>query len=230
MVAYVASTLLNPRAKAEVERILQGKTMVSVATWADQVRPDRPETAPYHHVDIPLRAQDYMPERDGAERLSLIAAIEKFKKVLSNPATSNFDREEALKFLIHLMGDLTQPLHCCDNDDSCGNRTFVNFHGKRMKLHHFWDYEIVANSGLNEREFGLKIRQMILKADVSSLQKGEVVDWALESHREAASYSYVLPSDLNLDDTHIQKYLPLVEIKLMKASVRLAKILNDTWP
>jgi hypothetical protein len=92
---------------------------IEVAGWADQVRGERQETAPWHYVDIPLEANAFDAARDG---------VVAFETVLSASPSPYRQREEVLKFLVHFVGDMHQPLHCAErNNDKGGNMRLVFF-------------------------------------------------------------------------------------------------------
>jgi hypothetical protein len=85
--------------------------MACVATWADAVRHERPATAGWHFVDIPRNASQYSADRDCPQGDCVIQEIERTFAVLSNTNSNATDRQEALKFIIHFIGDMHQPLH-----------------------------------------------------------------------------------------------------------------------
>lgn len=134
IIAQIAQDNLSPAARSQVSRILKGASMSSVATWADIVRnTGRPETAGWHFVDIPLKADSYDAERDCPKDDCIVAKIDDFRAALAN-SSSTTQRAEALKFLIHFVGDIFDPMHCVDNHDRGGNSVRVTFFGKITTL------------------------------------------------------------------------------------------------
>jgi hypothetical protein len=130
LVAWIAEERLSENAKAGVADLLDGAHLsdAEVASWADEIRRQRKNTAPWHYVNIPVDSDGYDAKRDGHDGANVIDAVERFEKVLADTKAPREDRVEALKFLVHFMGDLHQPLHCADrNGDKGGNKRLVFF-------------------------------------------------------------------------------------------------------
>jgi hypothetical protein len=155
IVAHIASKLLTDKAGGVVEQLLQDETMESVATWADGLRGTyknpgpRPETSLWHFVDIP-RAEDYDAARDCTFLLNgpcVVVALYGVELVLADPDKKGYyqnSRYEALKYAIHLAGDMHQPLHCIDDNDHGGNSKKVRWTDDQIwKFHAVWDDAIL---------------------------------------------------------------------------------------
>ncbi len=233
LVARLAWMQLTPAAKARVTEILgPGQTIVSVASWADEVRPARRETANWHFVDIPITAQHLDMARDCPNGDCIVARIEDLRRTIQSPATPPEQRREALMFLIHFIGDLHQPLHCADNNDRGGNTVRVVFFEREMNLHALWD------SGLIDRM--PPADQLFAELSVDTARsagrwrQGTVVQWADDSHEVAQRIVYgLLPkvpdgAPVPLGESYEQQADPVVKEQLAKAGVRLAAVLNAT--
>src|SRR5262249_48901498 len=150
------------------------------AFWADEIRDRRPETARWHYVDIPLAAHDYQPARD-CQRTPrgdcIIAALERERAVLADHGATDQRRSEALRFVVHLIGDLHQPLHCADDGDHGGNAVDVTFLGRPERLHAVWDGGILTASGLGERTWVERVATRVSGANRRRLAAGTFVDW-----------------------------------------------------
>ena len=121
----IAESRVTNQTKAAVRDLLSGQPATEAALWADRIRGQRRNTVPYHFVNIPLWANAYDPRRDCPENRCIIPVIDSFERVLADTAASRNERAEALRFLLHLIGDLHQPLHVADNGDRGGNDTQV---------------------------------------------------------------------------------------------------------
>lgn len=232
IIAAAAAQLLTPEAQATVTDLLRGKTMTSVAAWADHIRPSHPETMTFHYINLPLEADSYDPARDDAAGPSIIPTLDRFLAALSDQSLSPAARAEALKYVIHFIGDLHQPLHCATNRDAGGNNTQVRLNGKAMNLHHLWDMEFLTFSGLNDKQYAevlLDKTQKLTTAEREAIEKGTIPDWAMESHRLARA-AYQLPANRHLDDSYLKEHQPIVEQQLVRAIVRLAFVLNRAFP
>src|SRR5258706_8469292 len=142
VVAKIAAAHLTPSAKTGVKQLLGRHTLDSVANFADQVRSQRPETAAWHFVDIPKDATDYNSDRDCKETPKgdcVIAELARAQADLKNKSVTKAKPAEALKFVVHFVGDLHQPLHSSDNGDRGGNDVKVDFLGRASNLHRVWD-------------------------------------------------------------------------------------------
>ena len=142
VVATIATTLLTGEARAQVADLLDpGTTLADISTWADEVRPSRPNTAPWHYGNIPGEASGYSAQRD-CSRGCVVSAIERSLRLLQDPSNDRAIRQEALKWLVHFVADLHQPLHAIA-DERGGNDLIVQFNGHQTNLHRFWDGDMI---------------------------------------------------------------------------------------
>lgn len=233
IVAEIAEQHLTADTARQVRDLLaieNATTLADVASWADQVRPQRPETAPWHFVDIPISASAYDPSRDCAGGNCVVAKIQQFVATLRDTSRPPMERLDALKFLVHFVGDVHQPLHASDNNDRGGNEVRLVFEGRRTNLHAVWDSGILAPvvNG-DERSYALRLDREITPGAFSAWQNGSPADWANESHAVAVQVIYgKLPHDPGvLPDSYKTDALPVVDGQLERAGVRLAWVLNS---
>lgn len=234
LIAAIAERRLDPGARKEIGALLGDERLVSVAGWADRIREARPETGHWHFVNIPFGGARYDAKRDCAlpkKGDCVIGAVERFRRVLSDRNRPADERAEALRFLVHFIGDLHQPLHTSGRNDQGGNDLPVIFFGETRhlfgswNLHAVWDSGLIERTGLDERGYLATLERWIAARALSDLQKGGVADWAMEAHRAVAG-AYQIPKDRALSDRYYEKNLPVVNELLAKAGVRLAKVLN----
>lgn len=226
VIAQVALRHIAPDTQHELTKLLGPRSIVEIATAADEWRAARPETAPWHYVNIPFTVSTYNVDRDCPHEDCVIAAITKYQAILSNRRRGQAARQEALIFLIHLIADLHQPLHCIDNNDRGGNDVAVNLFGIPTNLHATWDSELLHRTRLRERAYTHRLMNWLATQNRDNLQRGTPIDWALEAHDLARQYAYRLPPDHHLRSGYYSANLPIVESQLAKAAVRLAYILN----
>lgn len=149
--AQIAWEMLDARTKAKVSQLLKNQPMAEVSTWADKVRAENPEwkfTVWYHFEKAPdsvtylnnLRSQDAETHKKGG----LVEALYVAEDSLRAAKTTPLDKENALKFLIHFIADLHQPLHTGRVEDNGGNKIQVSWLGLDVTLHHVWDSLIIA--------------------------------------------------------------------------------------
>jgi hypothetical protein len=228
VIAAVAQERLTPATKAAVYDLLH-TSMISVATWGDDIRNQRPETARWHYVDIPLSAQHYDPTRDcqdvPGQGDCIIAAIDRFVAVLRDPSRPTDERVEALKYVIHFVGDVHCPAHAEDDHDRGGNGVRLTFFGQATNLHSVWDSRLIRQAGFNTTSLTEAVEK--LKIDVKP--GGTLVEWAEESHDVARDVAYKIPQDHVLDQDYLDAAMPALELQLLRGGVRLAGLLNDIF-
>jgi hypothetical protein len=159
-----------------------------------------------------------------------VAKIEDFLAELRNRSLPESERLEALKFVVHFVGDVHQPLHASDNGDRGGNEIRVTFERHRTNLHAVWDSGILAPAVQgDERAYALRLLRDITPEKITAWRAGSTVDWANESHAVAVTAIYGrLPRDAGtLPAAYENEALPLVNEQLERAGVRLAFALNS---
>ena len=227
VVAQLAESRLTPHTREAVRDILDGQSLADASVWADNIRQYRHDADKLHYVNIPLADTRYVPERHCPGGHCIIAAIEQERHLLADPAASAEARAEALRFLIHFMGDLHQPLHVADDGDRGGNQRAVTFLGHATDLHKVWDGELIDSSVVNQAEYLESLRRQMGSLDLRALEAGTVVDWAMEGHRIAVEHAYRLPRDGRLGRAYVRANRPIVDLALIAGGVRLAKVLNE---
>lgn len=227
IVARIAEERLTPHTREAVREILEGQSLPDASVWADNIRQYRHDADKLHYVNIPLRATAYVPGRDCPGGRCIVAAIERERGMLASPTTAPADRAEALRFLIHFMGDLHQPLHVADDGDRGGNQRRVYLLGHSTNLHRVWDGELVERFGLTDSAYLAELHGEMDTLDLASLERGTVEDWAMEGHRVAVARAYRIPRNGRLGQAYVDASRPAVDRALIAAGVRLARVLNQ---
>lgn len=241
IVAGIAEKYLNaksPQALANAKQLLGGKSLVNVALFADDVRNKRTYTKNWHFVDIPLGEDKYDPARDCKATPKkgdcALQAYMRFWFILNNKSEESCARAEALKFIVHLVGDIHQPLHNVNDDDAGGNGKPVRFFelkgydGEPPNLHQVWDTGIILHSGKSVAQFITDLSG----SDDPNISLNPIV-WVQDAHKLAQdAYSRLPEPDaddvyvLDNDSSYYNASLPVVGIQLRKAGLRLGKTLE----
>lgn len=231
IVVAIAERHLTETARERVRQILGPDTsLAAVSTWADEIRPSRPKTAPWHYVDIPLNASAIDLARDCPNGDCVIAAINHFNELLRDKTSMPEVKNEALKFIVHFVADLHQPLHCADDHDRGGNNVHVTFFGENANLHSVWDTLLIERIDSDPRHYANRLDADLTDSTIRAFEQGTVEDWALESHAVAQMVVYgALPTretfDLGADYFDVASVA--ADLQLQKAGIRLALILNE---
>ena len=234
VIAEIAQRRLAPDVLLRIKYLLGGEvSLASLAGWADQVALLRPGTFNWHFANIPYDATRYDLERDCQQTPKgdcVVNAIARFRAMLADRTAPTPKRVEALMFLVHLVGDIHQPMHCVDRNDAGGNHLAVTFFDKPMSLHAVWDYGIIDKHTFNWGEYVRRLEQSWFPGkEIRALQRGEPADWAWDAHLVAVEVAYVLPEDLKLADGYYRRSLPAVDRQLALAGLRLARVLNEAF-
>ena len=232
IVGNLAERQLRPAAQAEVARLLSGEpvpTLAGVANWADDLRASKPgpvRTARLHYINF-KGGCSYVPPRDCPDGQCVVAAINRNFLLLADRKRPDSERRDALKFLVHFVGDVHQPLHASPLADRGGNDYQLNYRGRSSNLHAAWDRLILQQSGLSADATADRLRrQRPLPADPTRRSDRPAVDWAVESCRLVLDRKIYPPTHV-IDDAYLSANRALVEQRLRQAGGRLANMIND---
>ena len=190
IIATIAENHLDETTKVMIQSLIGNNHLYSISTWADEIRNERRETAPWHYVNIPL-GDKYDAGRDcPAPRSCVVEKIGEFLKVLTDKKASREQRADALKFLVHLVGDVHQPLHAVKEANG-GNGIHVWFlqNGRcgryECNLHGVWDTSMILHAGLRRDEYAQHEEELIRAEKLDTQDSGTPEQWANESARLA---------------------------------------------
>lgn len=260
VVGLIAEHFLDPAVRAKVFALLAADTsaltahdIASESTWADRFRDsDRNttkvhylQTRQWHFVDIELHGPDIdaacnqhpsvppgTPASSGPAADCVVDKIEQFAAELAAPATPADERLLALKFLLHFVGDVHQPLHAGDDHDSGGNaKTVKTRSGPKNNLHHYWDTEFIRKLGTGPTDVAGKLIGKITAQKQTAWAQGTTTQWAMESFAVATDRAYgALPKPQRglylLGPSYEAHAVDAVGTQIGKAGVRLATVLN----
>jgi hypothetical protein len=236
VIAAIAEDMLTPKAKAEVKSLLAPAggeaSLASIATWADEIRMLRPETRPWHYVTIQIGAAGY--DSAHADSVDVIKALKRQSSILARPQADRYAREEALKWMVHLVGDLHQPLHAGEDHDKGGNLAKVRLNRRSYNLHEVWDYVLLERLHLPLDSLRILLEREIA-ADPEFLRRnaqGTPEAWADSTHAKSAA-CYQLHGKpmrkgikVQLDKAYVDAATATTLLQLKIAAVRLAYALN----
>jgi hypothetical protein len=250
IVAEVAQPRLSPQAAQMVAKLLKGRSLASIASWADDVRDTRPETAPWHFVNIPLDTPTYDHSRDCAKDDCVIAKLGQLRTALR--CAGGEDQIEALKFAVHFVGDIHQPLHTVA-EAAGGNTINVDVFMRGLatcptckadhtatNFHTAWDVTLIQKTVwawgayVDRLERGWLATSPDAKAEDPATNHTEIdnatfIQWANDTHKAAPTVWYLRPADDVLDDRYLRDALPILDRQLGIGGLRLARLLNQAY-
>lgn len=223
----IAKQYLTDKAASEVERVLGNESLAEVSTWMDEVRSDGgyDYMAPWHYVTIPegetYETVEKNPDGD------IIWAIDKVVSELKAGGLTPKQEAENLKVLVHLVGDLHQPLHVGNGTDRGGNDVSLQWFQESSNLHRVWDSEMIDDKQLSFTELTRFINHPT-EAQIQDWQSSSVLDWAYES-KAILPQVYDMPENKELTYEYSYKNWDTVEIRLLKAGIRMAGLINEIY-
>ena len=240
LVGELAERQLSPAALAEVQALLEGEpdpSLAGVSTWADEIRAEKTALGElsrrWHYVNIPGKDCDYAPARDCPDGECVIGAINAQFAVLADASKPREERAQALKFLVHFVGDAHQPMHAGHPHDRGGNNHQLNYRGKGApdgegtNLHGVWDYWILQSAGLDNDAYAARLEALPpLPPDPAAGLGNAAQAWTLESCRLIQSAS-IYPPRRRIGDAYLDRHRPLAEQRVRLAADRLAGLLED---
>lgn len=225
-VGRVAEGYLTPKAKHAVRDLLRPDSLAEVGTWADEIRSDPAWNYAYtwHFVNI----DDGKTYDTSKKELAgdILSKLDQFESVLRNSKASRNDKVIALKFLVHLVADVHQPLHVGRRNDRGGNNVTVTWHGSPANLHRVWDSLMIDGERLSFTELA-EFLDPPSPQEISTWQKSSYRDWAKESYDLRAQVYKIGNGQLGY--VYSYKNFPLVEERLRRSAVRLAGKLNSIF-
>jgi hypothetical protein len=237
VVAELAQRHLSPAAEAEVERLLapeHTQRLADVANWPDQVQNDPAraalwkQTRSQHYVNFRGGSNcDYVPPRDCRDGRCVVSGLQYYVGVLGDRSQPDAVRREALKFVVHFVGDIHQPLHAGYRDDKGGNDYQVQYEGTGTNLHKVWDSKMLYTRDLDWQAYAQALDSPVpvaLPAPVAPLDN-RYAQWAEESCRITAEAGFYPPGH-KIDQAYVKAELPVAELRLRQAGRRLADVLN----
>jgi hypothetical protein len=223
IVAAIAKQCLSKQTTDSVQNYLGAMSFEDASVWMDEVRSDRTYDylKPWHYVNVE-KDKTYVKTKDPEVVNEIEIAIATLKeKGVRDKDRINF----ALKVIFHLIGDIHQPLHCGYADDKGGNTMQVQYMGKGSNLHKVWDSEIIEDVNITLSDC-LKLANTLSANEKKKMQNNNVEVWMNEA-RELLPEVYNFETKIKQD--YIDKNKPVIEKQLVRAGIRLAMVLNETF-
>lgn len=252
-VASIAWLNVSPRTRAEIERLLRqarlletptcpARTIEQAAVWPDCIKTlgDRFSYAtPWHYQDINI-CRPFDPAGTCRDGNCITAQIERNLRLLAHREVPARERLFALAFVVHLLGDLHQPLHVGEHDDQGGNRVVAAYGAiRRTNLHAIWDGYLADRAISTAPPDARGILAEVTPEERRAIRTGAVVDWARESWQVArdAAYASVMAdpcapppaAGVTVDEATTERLIPIVRRQIARGGLRLARLLDEAF-
>ncbi|MBT1705906.1 S1/P1 nuclease [Chryseosolibacter indicus] len=223
---WVAEQYLNKKARKKLHKLLKGQSLAIVSTWMDEVRSDSTfdYMTDWHWVTIPF-GKTY-EESQKNNNGDVIATLDRVINELKNEKLSEAEQEERIKILIHLIGDIHQPLHVGGKDDKGGNDVKVMWFRTDSNLHRVWDSDMIDETRLSYTELGQSVITTS-KEELKAWQKSSIRDWARESQSYEKQVYDIGTGKLGFRYSYL--YFKIVRQRILQAGVRIAGVLNEIY-
>lgn len=228
VVGAIAERHLTGPTLREIAAILDGESLAEASTWPDDIKSDPAwdDARIWHYISIDdgetLANTGRDPDGD------VLEAMQRFEAVLRDPQAPKQAKAEALRFYVHFVGDVHQPLHVGRRDDAGGNTIKVLWFGDERRLHSVWDEGLIESENLSFTEFARFIADPT-PAEVAALQAAPYEEWIRESFCiRPEVYDFGAPTPTapaglpSLGYAYAYRHKSLVERRLLAAGVRLA--------
>lgn len=228
VVAQLAYQHLSPEARAVVDKILGDEFLAEAATMPDEMRssPDafwRQEANPYHYINVPPGQTYEESEKNPAG--DALTALEKYSAILKDKNATSDEKRTALWFVVHIVGDLHQPLHVGHPGDLGGNRIDVVWMEELTNLHRVWDEHLIDHRNLSFTEWTMFLDKKIRPEMILEWQQARPIDWV---HEGLAMRDDIYANSHGiLSWDYVYRYMPMMKNQLSKAGIRLAGYLNE---
>jgi len=234
LVADLAWDDLTPNTRAAIAELLAGETeptLAGVANWADELRDNDPDlgkrTSKWHYVNIAEDGCRYAQAKhcpNGSD--CVVEAIRAQTAILADRTQPKAIRLQALKFVVHFIGDVHQPLHAGYGHDKGGNDRQINFNGKGSNLHSLWDSGMLNATGLDEAAYLQRLRAMSLAVPMARQPLPPAsAQWAEASCAIVVRPGFYPPAAV-IGQDYVQTWRPVAEMQLRHGGAHLAATLN----
>lgn len=228
--AFIAENHLTDPTKQAINEILDGKSIVYYANWLDNAShtPDYEFTKTWHYKNI-----DAGVEYDDAPLLNtgdVVRAVYEQVTILQDPEATKESKQLALKIVVHILGDLHQPMHMGHASDLGGNKWKVNYFGRDSNLHSVWDSSVPESAHKwTYTEWQNQIDRANAEEEAEILNQGTPEKWGRETYEICKKVYDETPENHQISYDYVGYWTPTVEQQFLKGGLRLADILNSIY-
>ena len=232
-IGSIAEHHLTAKARREVTALLGTQTLTLVSTQPDEMRylPEYKDTAPWHYVNTALgltHDQYLQAVKTQAAPNAYNILVQKIKE-MQDPAKTREQRAEALIFVVHIVGDIHQPMHTGRAEDKGGNDIKMTYRGKDTNLHSLWDSGLLDYQGLTYTEMGQQYSPVPPPLRKTWLATPDPAEWLFESYTLATQLYAEAAQNPNPDYRYYPAHAVVMKQRIQQAGIRLAGVLNEAF-
>lgn len=232
IVGQIADYYLTAKARKGVIQVLGNESLAMASNWPDFIKSDTSFNYLFnwHFVNIPggLNQQEVFHFLDTTKEANVYNKIPEMVAILKNKQSTPSQQQMAMRLLIHMVGDLHQPMHTARKEDLGGNKVSVTWFGRHSNLHRVWDEELVDYQQLSYTEYA---------AAINHPSRARFDQWSHDSLKAAVYESYLTCNKIyaatHADDKLSYRYnfdfVNTVNEQLLKGGIRLAEIINAIY-
>jgi len=233
IVGQIADSYLTRHTKKEIFKILGYESVAMASNWADFIKsnPSMSYLSPWHYCDLKggLNEEEFKTALEKDTSVNAYTKINFLVKELKNKDLEQDKKVMYLRLLIHIVGDIHQPLHVGRPEDQGGNKIKVMWFGTSYNLHSIWDNQLINYQQLSYTEYADAINHTT-KAQRKELQQQPLVTWFWESYQLSERvYAGIKEPDQKLDYKYNYDFLEPMNMQLLRGGVHLAGLLNEIF-
>ncbi|MGK2863564.1 MAG: S1/P1 nuclease [Chitinophagaceae bacterium] len=232
VIGEIAQQHLSKKALKELRNLTGKETLAWHSNWPDFIKSDSSwgHASPWHYVDLPghMEKGKFIAALKELPGKNLYTQIQTMMSDLKNKSLPAEKRRIALYFLIHLAGDLHQPLHVGRDEDAGGNKIVVYWFDKKTNLHSLWDSMLIEFQQYSYTEYA-RLLDIKEPAEIKAWQTSSLEDWFYESHVLSDVIYDGTPAESKLGYKYNYQFQKLLEEQLLKGGIRLAVLLNQAF-
>ena len=227
-VGKIADTYLKGSTKRAIQKLLKRHSLAFVSTYGDEIKSDDRyrKFGTWHYVN--MEANQSYEDSEKNPKGDAVTGAEYCVQVLKDKNASDEDKAFYLKLLIHIIGDIHQPMHAGLAEDKGGNDIKVKWMGKSTNLHRVWDSDMINGFDMSYTELADNA-DALSKAQIKVIEAGTITDWVNETHTLANTVYKDVKTGDDLGYKYAYENLTLARSQLQKGGIRLAKLLNDIF-
>lgn len=233
IVGEIADNYISSKTRKAIRQILGSESIAMSANWADFIKSDTSYNYlnTWHYVNLPenLNQPAVFNFLDQEKSPNIYNKLKEMITILKNSESTKSQKTLALRMIIHLVGDLHQPMHTARKEDLGGNRVFVTWFGEKSNLHRVWDENLIDFQQLSYTEYAKAINH-VSREQLTIWQSSSLKDCVYESYQICNKvYATGVKNEDKLSYKYNFDWISTVNEQLLKGGVRLAKILNDIY-